>query len=435
MKILFVAAEIESQARGINYILKHMVIAAKQAGHQTGLLVGYPHAGNVGGAKENEFFCNYMKNGKDSFSDIVPGGYSKASIVKSALNFSLLNAKQIDVDKKLAAKKLDWEENLDFYIKSPFIYQFFVRNINQIPRMQIKKITKKFDIDLVIVATPSILRKQDLSGSKLAHFVHDFMPLELEETPKENNDEERFLTQITSTINNSDFLLANSDDTAKKIININKDASVNVLYGSASSSNVDTSKSNAHKRFNLKKQGYLLFASTLEKRKNVERLLEAYSNSHKKIDMPLVLIGAPGYGFEDIYEKYRSLPSYVQKDIYLTGYISEEDKYCLFENGYAFVFPSIYEGIGLIIIEAMQSKLPVISSSRGALPEAGGDAAIYIDDPYSTKEIEEKILHLVNNPGERDDLINKGLVQVKKFTPEKFHERFDKAIKENCHEK
>lgn len=434
MKILFVSPDIEQKPRGINVILKSLMIVAKQEGHEVGLLTGIP-SGDVFDEEdqlrskiEHLWLQHYLRKGRESFQYIIKGGYRKKNLLKSLLNLSVFRSYTININRGYLSGDERLLRHVDFAVRSPFYYQFLVRNISFIPRHMLKKVVKKNDIDLVIVASPSLLRSKDAGSAKLAHFVHDVMPLELVEAPPDENTPNKYAAQFYSTVMKSDFLLTNSEDTKKKVSDVNSEASVHVLYGTASSKKKDITNTSILKNKNLNSRQYLVFVSTLEKRKNLENLMDAYALIAEKIKMPLVLVGGAGYGFEDILEKYDSLPEHIRKQIVFTGYVSESDKYTLLNNAFSFVFPSVYEGIGLIIIEAMQHNIPVITTKNSGLIEAAGDAAHYINDPYDIAEIAERIMEVHNDGKLRDSLREKGSKVSNKFSHEHFRNRFKKAL-------
>lgn len=132
----------------------------------------------------------------------------------------------------------------------------------------------------------------------------------------------------------------------------------------------------------------ILFISTIEPRKNVLTLIRAfekYLDTYGDKDLYLVLAGGRGWKCDNVYaaaEKSR------HKDrIIMPGYISSEEKQYLLENASVFAYPSIYEGFGIPVLEAFDKELPVITTSVSSLPEVGGDAAFYIDDPYDTNAL------------------------------------------------
>jgi glycosyltransferase involved in cell wall biosynthesis len=159
---------------------------------------------------------------------------------------------------------------------------------------------------------------------------------------------------------------------------------------------------------------YILFVGTLQPRKNIVRLIQAFSKL--ETDVNLVIVGKKGWQYEDILkapEKYN-----VKERVNFVHNASDEDLPPLYKNAEFFVLPSLYEGFGLPVLEAMSYGTPVITSSVSSLPEAGGDAALYVD-PESVEDISSKMKKLLNDEGLRKDLIKKGHEQVKKFSWEK----------------
>ncbi|MDO8735163.1 MAG: glycosyltransferase family 1 protein, partial [Elusimicrobiota bacterium] len=105
-------------------------------------------------------------------------------------------------------------------------------------------------------------------------------------------------------------------------------------------------------------------------------------------------------------------------DIILTGYITEEENICLYNAASVFVFPSLYEGFGLPILEAMACGTPVITSDVYSMPEVAGDAAIMVN-PEKISEITAAILKIVKDENLRKSLIEKGFQRAKLFNWEK----------------
>lgn len=164
---------------------------------------------------------------------------------------------------------------------------------------------------------------------------------------------------------------------------------------------------------------YILFVGTLQPRKNIVRLIKAFSkvvNEAKERDMQLVVVGKKGWLFDEIIaapEKYD-----VEGHVLFLDFVPDEDLPALYKHAQCYVLPSLYEGFGLPVLEAMKYNCPVITSNVSSLPEAGGDAALYVD-PENVDDIAEKIRTLLENKSLREDLIEKGKVQVKKFSWEK----------------
>ena len=160
---------------------------------------------------------------------------------------------------------------------------------------------------------------------------------------------------------------------------------------------------------------YILFVGTLQPRKNIERLIEAFSLL-KKNNITLVIVGRKGWLYEDIISA--PVKFHVQGLVKFLDFVNEEDLAVLYKFALFFILPSLYEGFGLPILEAMQYGCPVITSNVSSMPEAGGGAALYTD-PENVEDIAQKMQTLIDTPALRKELVEKGYKQVKKFSWEK----------------
>lgn len=156
------------------------------------------------------------------------------------------------------------------------------------------------------------------------------------------------------------------------------------------------------------KGGYLLYLGTLEPRKNIDRLVDAYALVRQRIDNPpkLVIAGRKGWQYDSVFKKVRELG--LADDVIFTGYVDAPDSPLLMNGAIAFVFPSIYEGFGLPPLEAMACGTPVIASNAASLPEVVGDAALMVD-PFSTESIADTIERIILDEDLRSELSRKGL--------------------------
>ena len=168
---------------------------------------------------------------------------------------------------------------------------------------------------------------------------------------------------------------------------------------------------NIRKKYNLP-QNYILYLGTIEPRKNIERIVKAFKRYKKEIndDLKLVIVGNKGWKYENIMKLIESMGT----DIIITGYIDEEDKIPIYKLAQFFTFPSLYEGFGMPVLEAMAAGVPVVTSNVSSLPEVAGDAAILVD-PLSEDEIFEAYKKILSDKKLRRDMIQKGLEQAKKF--------------------
>ena len=159
---------------------------------------------------------------------------------------------------------------------------------------------------------------------------------------------------------------------------------------------------------------YLLFVGNIEKRKNLFNIIKSFEKINKKEDdLFLVLIGKNGYGGEEIRKFIQE--SSCCKNIIELDYISHNELPLFYQNAELFFFPSYYEGFGMPVLEALACGCPVITSATSAIPEAGGDAVLYVD-PFNVDDIADKTLFLLNNSKLKKELIQKGSSHVKKFT-------------------
>lgn len=165
----------------------------------------------------------------------------------------------------------------------------------------------------------------------------------------------------------------------------------------------------------LNNGGYFLFVGTLQPRKNVARLIEAFSNLPKEIQKthPLVIVGREGWSSKETVEKLQQLIA--SGVAYWLGYVSFADKVALLQTATALVFPSLYEGFGLPVLEAFASRLPVITSNTSSLPETAGDAAYFID-PLDTESLTEAMKHVVDHPEYFNTLVEKGYSRATQMT-------------------
>ena len=160
---------------------------------------------------------------------------------------------------------------------------------------------------------------------------------------------------------------------------------------------------------------YILTVGTIEPRKNHLVLLKAYSRLPRDIQNKygLVIVGKKGWKCEHI---LKSITVMQQKyNIKYLNYIENEDLYTLYAMSSLFVYPSIYEGFGLPVLEAMQSGVPVITSKSSSMPEVGGDAVEYID-PHDYSSLSSTISRVLNNQELYNALRVKGIERAKMFS-------------------
>lgn len=174
---------------------------------------------------------------------------------------------------------------------------------------------------------------------------------------------------------------------------------------------------------------YLLYLGTLEPRKNITRLIQAYARLKGTVsNLPkLVLAGRKGWMYDSIFEIVKELQ--LEEDVVFTGYIDPADSPVLMKGAMAFLFPSIYEGFGMPPLEAMACGTPVLVSNVSSLPEVVGDAAVLVD-PLSIDSIQEGMASLLTKEDLRIELSRKGIERAQTFSWDKSVEIINKVFRE-----
>lgn len=165
----------------------------------------------------------------------------------------------------------------------------------------------------------------------------------------------------------------------------------------------------------LEPDRFWLSVGTLEPRKNQRRLLRAYAALRARWGrtFPLVLAGGQGWMMHDFEELVAELG--LGSDLILTGYVSDDNLQWLYENCFAFVYPSLFEGFGLPVLEAMSCGAAVITSTTTSLPEIVGTAGVLVD-PLQEEGITDAMRRLSGGELQRETLRRRGLEQATRFS-------------------
>ena len=160
---------------------------------------------------------------------------------------------------------------------------------------------------------------------------------------------------------------------------------------------------------------YLLFAGTLEPRKNLVRLIRAYRRAALQVPHALVLAGPLGWRSQPI---HRELALRGHGLIVVTGHVPEADLDALYRGADAFVYPSLYEGFGLPVLDAMARGVPVVTSDTSSLPEVVGETAVKVN-PRSTAALAAALERILTEPGERSRLSAAGREKAREYSWER----------------
>lgn len=268
--------------------------------------------------------------------------------------------------------------------------------------------------------------------------VHDLTPLVFpEHFPAGIKGKIKWLIQ-KSRLKKADLVIADSDSSKKDvrdIVGIPEDK-LRTVYLAADEKfkklNTEYSILNTRKKFSFP-ENFLLYVGDATWNKNLPRLIEAV----KKTKHKLVMVGKVWSNSIDSFSSntwnkdLRSVLKEIENDEQFVklGFIQDQDLVRIYNIATALIMPSIYEGFGLPVLEALASGCPVITSKGGSLPEVAGDAVLYVDHE-SEKSIADGIERIFSESKLRDELSKKGLEQAKKFSIEKMMKNLVNAYEE-----
>jgi glycosyltransferase involved in cell wall biosynthesis len=171
----------------------------------------------------------------------------------------------------------------------------------------------------------------------------------------------------------------------------------------------------------------ILFVGALQRRKNVGRLVQAFEQV--ALGWKLTLAGSLGFGAEEILDLIEHSPR--KEDIQVLGYVSDAVLETLYSRASVFAFPSLDEGFGMPLLDAMAREVPVLTSNTSAMPEVAGDAALLVD-PIDVAAIREGLKELIDDEALRRQLAHKGLERSSEFAWETAVEETWKVYRELC---
>ncbi len=257
----------------------------------------------------------------------------------------------------------------------------------------------------------------EIQSSQIKNFrmIHDVIPIienGLSKNPKD------WHNKVYNTINSKDFYLTNSEFTRQDVLKyfpVIKEENIKTTLLAANNSFYKTNE----KPNGLENKKYIFSLCTLGKRKNIlfgiKNFFE-FINKNNINDLYMVLGGS-------IWEKYRkefetTLNQYDRSKIIITGYIEEEELRKYYSNALCFIYPSLYEGFGLPVLEAMQCECPVIASNRTSIPEVLGNTGITVN-PEDDNEMINAYNKMYYDQAFRNECSKKGLKRASEFSWEK----------------
>ena len=257
--------------------------------------------------------------------------------------------------------------------------------------------------------------------------IHDLIPLKYPEFVTSSH-YRQFLHYLKKLDIQRDWFFSVSEATKEDLCEILKVDEKRVIVNHLAASDNTFYRDNNIEKFNLLKkriglkcEGYFLSVATLEPRKNLQFILKCYKNvfAIRAIDrsIKLILVGRQGWMTDNILQIINS-DTILKNNVLITGFLQDEDLRVLYSNAAGFIFPSLYEGFGLPVLEAMQCGSPVIASNTSSLPEVVGDSGILVD-PFDKTEMCEAMICLISSESMRIRLSKKGIERAKQFSWEK----------------
>ena len=218
----------------------------------------------------------------------------------------------------------------------------------------------------------------------------------------------RFAEQARRAAAESDAIIAVSEFTARQVeelLGVER-ARIHVVHHGAD----HAARAADFERENAERENIVLNVGAVQKRKNIARLVEAFERT--RTGWKLVLAGSEGYGAAEILARIAKSPR--REDIQVLGYVSAADLARWYARARIFAFPSLDEGFGMPVLEAMAAGVPVIAARRAALPEVCGDAALLVD-PEDVAAIAAALEHLMGDRASAERLTQAGFQRAKEF--------------------
>jgi len=251
-------------------------------------------------------------------------------------------------------------------------------------------------------ATRTLLTVHDLSFLRYpGHFVPKLV---------------RYLSQVVPrSVARADRVLADSEATRTDLIerlDVEPDK-VEVLYsgvdGRFRPEEEPGERERVRARYSLEARPYVLSVGTVQPRKNYARLIQAFSGL--KAEAQLLIAGGRGWLYEEVVAEAEKRADRVR----ILGFVDDADLPALYRGATLFAFPSLYEGFGLPVLEAMACGVPVVCSNASSLPEVAGDAALLVD-PHDVDGLADAMAGVFQDDGLRGRMIARGLAQAARFT-------------------
>lgn len=331
-------------------------------------------------------------------------------------DYYLLLNKNFDFNGKLPSNF----RKIILYTSSKLLFEYFLVPIY----------VNRNNFDLYFV--PDAVFSPIIKARKIVTTYHDIIYFEKKQKREFKfieNMHHKIMIPICKNLSSKNICVSNfTQKRSRKILNL-KNSKV-ILEGIEEKFKPIKDKELIHKiikKYNLK-MPFIFYIGSLSPRKNPIRIIHAFNSI--KHDIPHTLYFFGGYSWRDK-EVLKLINNTNDNRIEKKGFVNEEDLIYLYNAADLFVYPSLYEGFGLPILEAQACGCPVITSNLASMPEVANNSAILIN-PYNVKEISKVILKTIKDQKLKNDLVKKGLKNVKRFSWKKCARETLKVYEEIC---
>jgi len=223
-------------------------------------------------------------------------------------------------------------------------------------------------------------------------------------------------------VKRADVILASSENTKKdiqRLLGVNPE-NIKVVYlgvGKHFIPKKEKEISQVKNKYGISND-YVLHVGAVEPRKNIERLIVAFKKAKAKVgkDIKLVIAGKKEWAYEKVLSTIKK--EALQNDVIFSGYIEDADLPAIYSGASVLAFPSLYEGFGLPLVEAMACGTPIVASNISSVPEIAKEAAILVD-PYNEEDLSEALVSVLSDQKLKDSLTQKGHKRVSEFSWDK----------------
>ena len=279
--------------------------------------------------------------------------------------------------------------------------------------LPIEQVKRKFDLVFIPSYSAPLF-----SFGKTVVTIHDLIATRHPEWTTKNQSF-RFATVVKYAARKANYIIAVSEASRKDILELTGVAQDKVVVVYSGVDEHFQKLPSEHlidftKKYNLQ-QPFILYVGSIHPRRNIQKLIEAFVHlkKEKQIKHKLILIGLVLQQASQLTKWIND--SNIAEDILSVGFVSDEDLVKFYNMADLFIYPSLYEGFGFPVLEAMACGTPVITSNVSSLPEVAGNAAILID-PLNVMEMADSIYRLISNSALRQEFVERGFERCKQFS-------------------